>query len=83
MLRRAIEVFVLFVFVLFVFVSEQSSWVKALSHLRPCCYGDDVCDLRRFDQNDVAGVKEWAISGLCEACQAVIFAPPGEAMDVE
>lgn len=64
--------------------SEHSSWVQTISHMRPCCHGDNVCDLRRFDLNNVASLKEWVVTGMCEACQAVIFAEPeaGDAMDV-
>jgi len=63
--------------------SEQSSWVQTVSHMRPCCYGDNVCDLRRFDLNDGASLKEWVVTGTCEACQAVLFADPEESMDEE
>ena len=62
--------------------AEQSSWVQTISHMRPCCHGDNVCDLRRFDLNDVPSLKEWVVTGMCEACQAVIFADPDDAQDV-
>ena len=58
--------------------SNHSGWVQTIKHLRPCCKGDNVCDLRRFDLNDEASLKEWVITGTCEACQAVLF---GEGMD--
>ena len=58
----------------------QSSWAQTISHMRPCCHGDNVCDLRRFDLGDVNSLKEWVVSGMCEACQAVIF---DEGMDLE
>ena len=63
--------------------AEHSSWVQTLSHMRPCCHGDNVCDLRRFDLKDEASLKEWVVTGTCEACQAILFAEPGEGGDEE
>ena len=42
---------------------EQSSWVQTISHMRPCCHGDNVCDLRRFDRSNFLSLKEWVITG--------------------
>ena len=42
---------------------EQSSWVQTISRMRPCCHGDNVCDLRRFDRSNFLSLKEWVITG--------------------
>ncbi|EOD19874.1 hypothetical protein EMIHUDRAFT_444805 [Emiliania huxleyi CCMP1516] len=60
---------------------EQSSWVQTISHMRPCCHGDNVCDLRRFDRSNFLSLKEWVITGTCEVCQSVFFADPATDMD--
>jgi len=49
---------------------EQSSWVQTISHLRPCCHGDNVCDLRRFDRSNSLSLKEWVITGA--ACSLLL-----------
>jgi len=63
--------------------AEGDSWVQTLSHMRPCCYGDNVCDLRRFGLNDEQGLKEWVVTGTCEACQEILFANPQDGMELD
>ena len=52
---------------------DATSFVQVIDHKRPCCSGDNECDLRRFDAGDHAALREWCITGTCAACQAVMF----------
>ena len=60
---------------------QLPDWIQAIVHMRPCCSGDNACDLTRFgeglevdDKDDkqlIVRLKEWLVSGMCERCQIV------------
>ena len=60
---------------------QLPDWIQAIVHMRPCCSGDNTCDLTRFgeglevdDKDDkqlIVRLKEWVVSGMCERCQIV------------